>query len=525
MIIDGRTIPTDTALSADLCIVGAGAAGLTLALQLAGTPLRVIILESGGFQPEPATQDMARGPITALSYVPLESARLRCFGGSTMHWGGWCRPLEPIDFEARSWVPHSGWPIGYSAIEPYYGRAQELCQVGDFNYDPAHWDLPPNSVLPLPAGRIHTRVIQYSPPTRFGVRYREPIEKARNISVYLYSNVTQIVPAQNGGTITGLRVGTLNRTSFAVKARRYVLATGGIENPRLLLASNEVMPAGVGNDHDFVGRYFGDHIQLDTIGLFPTSDALNFAFYTEAAREIRRRPRGANGTSANLRGYLTLDRSVQESRHTVNYSAAVYQTTWAQYFTAVETANKVNRSMWEDLVHSMQGLWDNIGDAAGSVFRPGGRDAPMFQVVSTQEQAPNPASRVTLAHEKDAMGMPRAQLEWRLTDLDMHSVEVAVDEFSKAFGATGAVKVHVPYDLHAHGWPATVPISWHHCGTTRMSDDPKRGVVDANLRVHGFDNFYITGSSVFPTNGNGNPTLPLIALTLRLADHLRALPT
>jgi choline dehydrogenase-like flavoprotein len=340
--------------------------------------------------------------------------------------------------------------------------------------------------------------------------------------VYLKSNVTQIVPDSNGSTITGLKIATLTQTSFEVKAGRYVLAAGGIENPRILLASNETVRTGLGNDHDLVGRYFAEHIQLDTVGLFPISPALSFDLYQIGSRDIQRRPRRPAGRPANVMAYLTLDRSVQESRRTLNYSADVLETTWSDYFTGAETANAPDRSLWDSLTRSLGNLWDNLGDAVEAAFRPGGHNARMFKIVTTQEQAPNPASRVTLAREPDALGMPRAQLEWRLTDLDRHSIEVAVDELVKAFGATGSAKLHVPRELHTRGWPANIPISWHHCGTTRMSNDPKRGVVDADLRVHGIDNLYIAGSSVFPTNGNGNPTLSIVALTLRLADHLRA---
>jgi choline dehydrogenase-like flavoprotein len=525
LISDGRTIPANSQLTADLCIIGAGAAGITLALQLADTPTSVIVLESGGFLPETAVQDLARGEVGGLGYVPLDTARLRCFGGSTMHWGGWCRPLDPLDFEARSWVPHSGWPITRATVEPYYPRAQELCQVGDFSYDPADWDLPKDSLLPLPPDRIRSRLIQFSPPTRFGVRYREPIEKAKNISVYLNSNVTQILPSPNGSSITSLRVATLTKNQFSVKARRYVLAAGGIENPRLLLASNEVLKAGVGNDHDLIGRFFADHMQLDTMGLFPTSDQLSFELYLTSSREVSRRSRRPQGRPANVMAYLTLDPRVQEARRTVNWSADVFATTWSEYFAATETAGGVERSMWENITHSLSNLWENLDEAVGSAFRSDAHSRRMFKVVTTQEQTPNPASRVTLAHDRDALGTPRARLEWQLTELDRHSIEVAADELTRAFGATGVAKVHVPGGLHTRAWPSNIPISWHHCGTTRMSDDPKRGVVNADLRVHGIDNLYISGSSVFPTNGNGNPTLTIVALTLRLADHLKAAAT
>jgi choline dehydrogenase-like flavoprotein len=199
----------------------------------------------------------------------------------------------------------------------------------------------------------------------------------------------------------------------------------------------------------------------------------------------------------------------------------VLETTWSEYFTTAEASNTAERTAWEDFTHSLHNLWRNLDEAVASAFRPGGSNARMFKIVTTQEQAPNPASRVRLGEQRDRLGMPHAVLEWRLTDLDRHSIEVAVEELVKAFGGANLAKLHTPLELRTQGWPANIPISWHHCGTTRMSADPKRGVVDADGRVHGIDNLYITGSSVFPTNGNGNPTLTVVALALRLADHLR----
>jgi len=524
LITDGRSVPANSTLAADLCIVGAGAAGITLALGLEDASLSVIILESGGLVPEPGPQDLARGEIGGQHYVPLESARLRCFGGSTMHWGGWCRPLEAVYFQARDWVPGSGWPIDRTHIDPYYPRAQEICQVGEFDYDPADWYLPRGSLLNLPADRIHSRLIQFSPPTRFGVRYRAALEKSKAVTTYLHSTVTQLLTGENGRTITGLRVATLEGNKFSVVAKRYVLAAGGIDNARMLLISNETVKAGLGNDHDLVGRYFADHIQLDTAGLFPQDPHMSLDLYQPASRDTARRSLHSAGRAANVMAYLTLDPAVQKQRQTLNYSANVLETTWSNYFTAKETANGTERSTWETVKRSLSNLWQNLDDAVEAQFRPGGHNAKMYKIVTTQEQAPNPTSRVRLSHEKDALGIPRVLLEWRLSDLDRHSIEVAVDELVRCCGSTGVGKLHTPLNLKADCWPADVPISWHHCCTTRMAADATKGVVNADGRVHGIDNLYVSGSSVFTTSGNGNPTLTVVALALRLADHLRGKP-
>jgi choline dehydrogenase-like flavoprotein len=520
LIIDGRTVPANGSLAADLCIVGAGAAGITLALALESTNKNILVLESGGLTPEAGPQELARGQSVGQKYVPLESARLRCLGGSTMHWGGWCRPLEPVDFEARAWVPHSGWPINRTHLDPYYPRAQELCQLGEFDYDPAGWDLPEHCLLRLPPDRIHSRLIQFSPPTRFGVRYRDALERSKTVKICLHSNVTQLLTLEHGRAITGVRVATLEGNRFSVAARQYVVATGGIENARLLLASNETISSGLGNDRDLVGRFFADHIQLDTAGMLPQDPHLSLDLYQPASRQIPRRSRHTNGRSANVMAYLTLDPALQRARQTVNYSAKILETDQTAYFSAAAQAEETELSGWEQITHSLRTLWDDLDEKVASRLRSGGDK--MYKIVTTQEQAPNPSSRVRLGQERDSLGMLRPVLEWRLSELDRHSIQVAAEELVRAFGAAGIAKLHIPLDLRA-GWPDHIPVSWHHCGTTRMSDDPAKGVVDADLRVHGMDNLYVAGSSVFATSGNGNPTLTIVALTLRLADHLRGM--
>lgn len=504
--------------------MGAGAAGITLALALADLKIDVIVLESGGLEPTEAAQDLTHGQIGGLPYPPLETTHLRVFGGSTMHWGGWCRPFEPIDFEHRPWVPYSGWPIDRATLDPYYPRAQEICQLGDFQYDPAAWDLAPGS-LPLTSERVQSRLIQFSPPTRFGIRYRAPLIQSTRATVYLNTTATRLRLVQNGRAIVGLSADTPAGNAFDVSAKRYIVAAGGIDNPRLLLASNDVAAAGVGNDNDLVGRFFADHLQLDTAVLLPIAPRTDLGLYQLASRNIPRRLKN-HGRGANLMAYLTLDRQVQETRRTLNYSANVFAITEEDYATLRAAADSGSASGfgWDRLTSSIGELWREISSssAANAATAVGGG---LYKIVTTQEQAPNPASRVRLSSERDAFGMPRTLLEWRLTDLDRDTIEVAIDELTKTFGANSVARIQYGLDLHHNGWPDKIPISWHHCGTTRMSTDPKQGVVDPYGRVHGIDNLYVAGSSLFPSNGNGNPTLTIVALALRLAEHIGATVT
>ena len=527
MHFDGRAVPGDTELTADLCIIGAGAAGISIALELAGSPISVLLLESGGFDPDPQTQALAKGEVVGLPTFPLEVSRLRFFGGTTGHWGGFCRGFDPIDFEARPWVPHSGWPITHAEVVQHYDRAHELCQVGPADYEPDQWDLTETPPLPLGGKNVRTRLVQFSPPTRFGVRYRDAVVKAPNISLYLNSNVTSIRPDANGKRIARLDVATLSGNRFTVKARNYVLAVGGIENPRLLLASNQVMQRGVGNDTDLVGRYFSDHINLDTAAIIPLSKKFNFKLYARDNRRVARRPLRNGGRLASLMGLLDLDPSVQRGQRTLNYSAEVQPTYFSDHFMHSERyeipvqSDTGEKSRFREVKETLSTIYRNLSDAASATF--GGESVPdsYYELMSTQEQAPNPSSRVTLGAHKDALGMPMARLEWRLTDLDRHTVKVAVQQIAQALGAGQVGRLRVSVDLDAAQWPLFMQSSWHHCCTTRMSADPRMGVVDGDLRVHGLANLYIAGSSVFATNSSSNPTVTIIALSIRLARHLK----
>lgn len=527
MLFDGRSLPRDTALSTDLCVIGAGAAGITLALELAGAPFSIIMLESGGFDPEADTQALAKGEIVGVPTYPLDVSRLRQFGGSTGHWGGFCRAFDPMDFQVRDWVPHSGWPITIADIQPYYDRAHELCQIGPPDYEPSEWDLKRTPPLPLAGRKVRTRLLQFSPPTRFGVRYRDEVLKAPNISVYLHSNVIDIEPNSNGREIKQLHVRTLTGSQFTVRARATVLATGGVENPRLLLASNGVMPKGVGNDHDLVGRFYGDHINLDTAGIIALSDKYSFDLYQREQRiRAPSRPLRPGGRPASVMGMLDLSEQAQRAEKTLNYSAELTATDFSSHFLHERRFNEVYRTEGADselaqIRATLVTLYRNLGDAVSTAIHSSSLEHGLYELMSTQEQAPNPSSRVTLSSKTDQLGMPMARLDWRLSDLDRHTIKVATRLIAQSLGDAGIGRLRVTMDLDAPQWPLYMQSSWHACGTTRMHADPRQGVIDANCRVHGMANLYIAGSSVFTTTSSSNPTVNLVAFSVRLAAHLR----
>jgi choline dehydrogenase-like flavoprotein len=270
--IDARTLDAATVLEPDLAIIGGGPAGISLALALAETKLNILLLESGGMSFDPQVQKMYAGSQSGQPYIALDAGRLRFLGGGTNHWGGWCRPLDEIDFEARSWMPHSGWPFPRKALEPYYPRAQALVEAGPWIYDQKGdaENASRGSVLPLGEGGLYTSWFQFSKmrgdvlPTQFGKRYEADLKRAANITPLLQANITAIRLSPNAKKVERLDVATLDSNGgaakhFTVKPRFVVLAAGGMENARLLLASNDVMKTGVGNQNGLVGRFFGDN--------------------------------------------------------------------------------------------------------------------------------------------------------------------------------------------------------------------------------------------------------------------------
>jgi hypothetical protein len=257
MHIDARTLENGSLIEGDLCIVGAGAAGISIALEWINAGRKVLLLEGGGFDFEPRMQDLYRGEIVGLPYYPLHAAALHYFGGTTNHWAGMCSPFDPIDFEARPWVPHSGWPITRADLDPFYERAQKVLELTPYyDYDADSWSRRDSTLVPFALDRraLVTKMWQFSPPTRFGNRYRDAIVGASAVHLYTYANVCEIQANEVVSAVDELRVRTIDGKEHRVRAARYVLACCTIQNARLLLASNARATSGLGNGHDLVGR-------------------------------------------------------------------------------------------------------------------------------------------------------------------------------------------------------------------------------------------------------------------------------
>jgi choline dehydrogenase-like flavoprotein len=496
MFVDARTVPDGFITEADVCVVGAGAAGITIARELRRQPLRVVVLESGWFMPEPVTQSLYAGEVQHRTYFPLDSARSRYFGGTTNEWAGECRPLDALDFERRDWIPDSGWPFGLSHVLPFYERAQTVCHLGPFAYSAADWSSEGVRPVAFLADRVRSHVLHYSPPTRFGAVYREEIQKASNITAYLGANVIDLESPSPPAYVSGVRVACLTGSSFRVNARAFILAAGGLENARLLLISNKAQPAGLGNAYDQVGRYFMEHLYLDRAAIIGTRETRFNEFYTS----------GHWSKGKRVRGLLGLSPEVQRKEMLTNYCAVVDNESLSRW-----------TPLWRSVLHVVRPRRLSAGGIARRRTEPLGQ---RYIVKNVMEQAPNRESRVVLNAGHDRLGCPQIALQWSLTAIDKHTMHRAHEILDEELRRAGVGELHSAIGREADPWPSGLRGARHHMGTTRMHADPRRGVVDANCRVHGIANLYVAGSSVFPTSGSANPTLTIVALALRLAEHV-----
>lgn len=485
MIYDSGAVIDGTVVDATICIVGAGAAGLTLATRLASAGVQVLLAESGDMELDPTTQALYQTEDAGVPYLAGDACRLRMFGGSTNHWTGWTRPLDPADFSRREWVTDSGWPFSAEELTPYYRETESILDLGRHEYDAGYWETLNPQLNLQSVGDIEPAIARHSPPTRFRKKYRDSIASSENVDALLNCNLVDLVTDSNGTAITSAHFKTLGGRHFEVRAKTYVLATGGIENARILLACRRQHEHGLGNQHDLVGRYFADHYGFNFGRMIVTHPAISVTSYRTQAVDA-----GLFGSNPVITPGLKLSGQKQASAKLLSFATIL--TPW-------------------------------MGEHPASRHYNVDPDHSEFDLHGSAEIIPCYQSRIRLSEQKDALGIPRAIVDLKVTADQDERVMAAAVAFAKEAGKAGIGRVRVPQNpeelqrLPGH----TEKFGSHHIGTTRMHQNPRFGVVDPNGRVHSVRNLYMAGSSVFPTSGYAQPTFTIVALALRLAAHLR----
>jgi choline dehydrogenase-like flavoprotein len=537
LIEDLKSLETGKILSVDVCVIGAGPAGITIASEFIGSGLRVCLAESGGLSDEEETQALYQGENVGHPVV-MDEGRYRLFGGAATRWGGRCAILDPIDFEARDWVRKSGWSLDLDTLRPYYERAKcasnfsepwlpdeqvpsvlgiELPSFNSTSVNPFVWRVAPGDI---PSGLQNLG----RPRPRFdwGRAYRDRLKADQNIHVLLHANLRAIEGNEDGSHIESVEVRSLTGISMTIKAKCFVICCGGIENVRLLLnaPSNVLQKL---NEFDNLGRYLAQHPRgcIATLDTTPETAGRLQNLFTDFLR-----PSGVQYEIG-----FALSESAQRENRLLNASAAMYyaarpESAWkaAARLREAVTTGKPYAGMLRDGGH----IVSESGSVAANIVRrvrgvPMILPNPIASLIIDLEQEPNPESRITLSAEKDPLGMQRAKVDWRISEIERTTARYFCGFIGDVIKRLGLGQLQ-PSEWLTSNRPIggeDLHGTYHFIGATRMSKDPRDGVVDENCRTHGVKNLYIAGCSVFPTGGHANPTLTILALALRLADHLR----
>ncbi len=548
MIEDALQFDADRTLTAEVCVVGAGAAGITLALELSSRGVDVLLIESGGREADDRTQRLYEGAVAdERMHSPPHRYRQRRFGGSTTIWGGRCMPLDDIDFEPRPYVSQSGWPFQRPALMPFYVRANQLCEAGRFEYragDAFHRPLRP--VLEGFHSEYFTDdgLERFSCPTDFGARYAHRLQGSPHVRVLLNANLTDIRLNTAGTAVDSLLLKTFSQRCITVRPSRVVLAMGALEIPRMLLASRSVQSNGIGNRHDNVGRYYMCHL-AGSIGTLIQDGNVDHAWHgydvSDEGIYCRRRFQLTEQTQRQLQlgnfiGRLHHPRITDPAHRSAVLSSLQLAKGMIsyEYGKRLHGEEKLSALNWlahlRNVVlgphqviafghHMLRDRFLASRKFPSIIVRsPAGRYSLDFH----GEQEPIASSRITLDNTRDEFDTPRIMVDWRYSELDVRTVREAVRLFAEEIARCRIGRFEynpetVEFEMTRYG-----AYGGHHLGTARMGDDPHTSVVDRDCRVHDVQNLYLAGGAVFPTSSQANPTLTIVALAARLAAHLQA---
>ena len=498
---------------ADVWVIGAGAAGIVLAMELARRGKRVVVLEGGGPEVEEDSQEPYRSEIAGQHHNGVHVGRFRSAGGSTTRWGGQILELDALDFERRAWIAGSGWPVAKDELEPHYARAIELEGLGRATLEDAAVWREVGMKEPEFAG-FESFFSRWCPETNFARLHGKALAEDPNISVWLHANAVGV--ERDEGRVAEVRCRTLGGVEAVFCADEFVWCMGGIESVRFFLQPE--LAAGPWHRSGLLGRFFQDHI-IAAAAELELTDAARFhaEFDNIFSRGYKYQPK------------LRLRRELQEQHGTLNVAAMMLPRSDSDAVGAEikGTAKKLLRG--------------RFGDVSGAEVGRLLRDAPLFARQSWRyavakrayvpagarielgvhcEQEPQGASVLRLSGERDRLGMLRTQIDWRVADLEVHSIRVCVEAAAEALRPVARVVADPELLDDPEAFKRKCGDGYHHMGGMRMSASPAEGVVDRDLKLHGMSNAYVCSGAVFPCSGFSNPTHTVLALAVRLAEHL-----
>lgn len=523
--------------SVDICVVGAGPAGITLVDEMLTSGQSILLAESGGLSPNTANQALCVGESVGHP-MNLMAGRYRAFGGSAIRWGGRCAMLDPLDMEARPWIAHSGWPLGWDELRPYYDRAKLSSNFEEL-WDDDHAFLERTGrvrpalqddglrcflwrkAAPYTSGWAGRVRLGKQDGFNWGTARRERMRLAPNLEVLLHANLVALHPSEDGSRIQSATFRSLSGTEIEVTAQTFILCCGGIENARLLLEMGETTRARLdGRDH--VGRYFAQHPRGPVLSV-----RMNAAQRSRMAENFGIFRHRANGGFQYEIGFC-LSEEAQRTHRLVNASAGVYSLPDPKSGWNAAKRMKVNwRSNRRRLAGDVATVIADLPNVAGNLFRRFITGRPLIfsphevSVVVDLEQEPRADSRISLSETRDELGLRQAVIDWKISAVEYRTAAFMAERIAKEIRRLDLGDPEVAdwvYDRDAQG--QGLEGTFHFMGTTRMASSPSDGVLDADARCFGLDNLFVMGCSVFPSGGHANPTLTIIALAIRLADHL-----
>lgn len=522
MMMNGDDIKNE--LSCQVCIVGGGAAGITLAHDLSKKGADIILIESGGKTYDQATQDLYKANHFDKPFPNPAFSRLRFLGGSSNHWQNNTSPLSRLDFEKRDGIENSGWPITFDEVNKYYPRAQGYCGVSDDGYDALEWSSKLKKMAVTQQSNVIESRIAKSPilPTRFYNSYGSDIEEAENVRILTYTNIVDLDFDVHGSVINRIRCQTLQNNHVDVNAEIFVLCCGGLENARLMLLFNEKYKNKLGNSGDNVGRYLMEHPTPRAAHALFEND-IDLSFYQASAVDTRL-----------ITGFFSLNDATVQEHETINLRMPLIERSNYYLSDGISSMHTLQSSLDKGNLpdDTMKHLWNVISDldmvAEGiarkryqsKIFDHASQTGG-YEIIMMMEQTPNKDNRITLSDKKDKLGTPKINIDYKVLESDKMKVWKSLGLFADEVGRLDIGRVRLLRERVERLWDSQLGFSQHHMGTTRMATNEKEGVVDSDCLVFGTNNFYIAGSSIFCTGGSVPPTLTIVALALRLSDHIK----